>query len=86
MFNTTNLLHLFYYLFIEVGGEYNKENKGQVMVLTLAGNLEIGAHIGSILCSLICLRHWIRSRAVTNRVMFPKSPIFISAQHVLVTI
>ena len=29
-----------------------------VMVLTLDGNSETGAHVGSNLCYLICLRHF----------------------------
>ena len=44
------------------------------MVLILDGNLEIGVHcsvhVRSNLCHLICLRHLIRSRAVTN-LIFP---------------
>ena len=35
--------------------------------LIFDGNSEIGAHVRSILCYLICSRHLIRSRAVTNR-------------------
>jgi len=37
------------------------------MVLILNGNSEIGTHVKSNLCYLICLRHLIRSRVVTNR-------------------
>ena len=36
------------------------------MVLILDGNSEIGAHLSSNLCYLICVRHLFRSRAVTN--------------------
>ena len=36
------------------------------MVLNLDGNSEIGAHVRSNVCYLICLRHVIRSKAVTN--------------------
>ena len=32
----------------------------EYMVLILGGNLEIGAHVRSNLCYLICLRHWIK--------------------------
>ena len=35
------------------------------MVLKLDGNSEIGAHV----CYLICLRHLIRSKAVTIRIL-----------------
>ena len=50
------------------------------MVFIWDGNSEIGAHFRSILCYLICLRHLIWSRAVTNRGFFsPKSPIFLHA-------
>ena len=42
------------------------------MVLILDGNLEIGAHDKGILCYRIWLRHWIKSRAVTNRKFFFK--------------
>ena len=33
-------------------------------------SLKIGAHIRSNLCYLICLRQWIRSRAVKSRIFF----------------
>ena len=36
--------------------------------LILDGNSEIGAHVRSILCYLIYLRHLIRSRKVTHRI------------------
>ena len=51
------------------GGE--KEEAG-IMVLILDGNSEIGAHVGSNLRCLICLKHFIRLRAVTNQTCFPK--------------
>ena len=38
---------------------------GQTMVLILDGNSEIGAHIRSTLCYLICLRYSFRWKAVT---------------------
>ena len=47
------------------------------MVYILDGNSAIGAHIRSNLCSLIGLRHLIRSRAVTNPTFYPKTPIFL---------
>ena len=37
------------------------------MVIILDGNLEIGAHARSNISYLICLRHLIRLREVTNR-------------------
>ena len=42
----------------------------QTMVLMLDGSSEIGKHRRSNLCYLICLRHLIRSRAVTNSMSF----------------
>ena len=33
------------------------------VVLIFDGNLEIGAHVRSILCYLICLRHLIREQS-----------------------
>ena len=50
------------------------------MVLILDGNSEIVAHVRSKHCYLICLRHLIRSRTVTNRIVFsPKRRIFLHA-------
>ena len=44
----------------------------------LDGNSEIGAHVKNNLCYLICLRHLIKSRAVTNQICFaPKRPMFL---------
>ena len=45
------------------------------MVL-IDGNSEIGAHVRSNLCYLICLRHLIRSRAVTNRISISEKTYF----------
>ena len=39
----------------------------------LDGNPEIGAHVRSNLCYLICLRHLIRSRAVTRYFLSEKT-------------
>ena len=36
------------------------------MELILDGHSEIGTHVRSNLCNLICLRHLISSRAITN--------------------
>ena len=49
------------------------------MVLKLDGDSEIGAQVRINLCYLICLRHLIRSRAVTNRIFSTKSLIFLHA-------
>ena len=46
------------------------------MVLILEGNSEIGAQVRSNPYYFIYIRHSIRSRTVTNRVSFPKRPIF----------
>ena len=40
------------------------------MVLILNGNSEIGTHVRSNFCELICLRHLIISRAVMNWIFF----------------
>ena len=40
----------------------------RVMVLILDGTTEIGAHKTGNLCHMICLRHLIRWRVVTNRI------------------
>ena len=42
----------------------------QTIVLILDGNSDTGAHVINNLCYFICLRHLIRSSAVTNRVFF----------------
>ena len=48
------------------------------MLPMLGGNSEIGAHVRTNICYLICQRHLIRSRAVTNRIFFSsKRPIFL---------
>ena len=43
---------------------------GDIMVLISDGNSEIDAHVRSNLCYVICLRHLINSRVVTNRITF----------------
>ena len=43
---------------------------GLFMVLVLDGNPEIGAHVRSILCYLICLSNLISSRVVTIRILY----------------
>ena len=48
------------------------------MVLTLDGNSEIGAHKSSNFCYLICLKHLIRSRAITYRFFLRKRPVLPS--------
>ena len=42
----------------------------QIMVLISNGNSEIDAHVRSNLCYLICSRHLIRSRPVTDQISF----------------
>ena len=55
-----------------------------VMVLILNFNSVIGAHVRSNLYHFICLRHLIRSRAVTNRIFFsPKRPFFSSSMRIM---
>ena len=54
--------------------------KHPTMVLILDGNSVMNAHVRSNLYCLICLRHLIKSRAVTNQFFFnPKRPIFLYA-------
>ena len=38
----------------------------KIMVLILDGNSDIGAHVLSTTCNLLCLRHFFRSRSVGN--------------------
>ena len=45
-------------------------------LLILDGNSELGARVRSNLCYLICFRHLLGSRAVTNRNVFSKKIIF----------
>ena len=55
------------------------------MVPLLDGNSEIGAQVRSNICYLNCIKHLIRSRAVTNRTPTPRKDqfSFMHAQHVL---
>ena len=55
-----------------------------IMVVTLDGSSDIGAHISN-LCYFISLRQLIRSKAGTNRDLFPRNDLFffMRAQHVL---
>ena len=46
---------------------------GEGMVLILDGNSEIDAHVGSNQLCFVCLIHLIRSRAVTNRILFSEN-------------
>ena len=48
-----------------------------IMVLLLNGNSEIGRHVSSNLCYVICLRHSL-DREQTQIVFFQKRPIFDS--------
>ena len=49
------------------------------MVFTLDGDTEIGAHVGSNLCDLICVRHLIGSWAAKSCIVSPERPIFLPA-------
>ena len=49
---------------------------GKYMTLILVAYTEIGAHARSNLYLLICLRHLIRSRAVTNRRFIRKDILY----------
>ena len=57
----------------------------EALVLILDGISEIDAHVRSDLCYKICLRHLIRSGAVTNEIFFPRKDLFslMRAQHVM---
>ena len=58
------------------------------MVIILYGNSEIDTRVRGNIYYLICLRHLIRSRPVTNRIFFLRKDLFFSmcARHLLVTI
>ena len=49
------------------------------MVRILDGHPEIGAHLGSNLCYLSCVRHVIRSSSDTTWSVIPKTPFFLHA-------
>ena len=51
-----------------------------IMLLILDNNSEMGAHIRSNICHLICLRHFFRSRAVTNSIFFRQIHCFFCMQ------
>ena len=54
------------------------------LTMVLDGNSDIGAHVYSNLFYLICFRHLIWPRAVTNRIFSSKNLFFfMRAQHVL---
>ena len=55
---------------LEVGICVVLEKNLYSMLLILGGNSEIGAQLRSNLCYLICLRHLIRSREVTDLIFF----------------
>ena len=44
-----------------------KPETAMTIALILDGSSELGVHVRSNLCWLICLKHLIRSRAVTDR-------------------
>ena len=47
------------------------------MVLILDGRSEMGAHVRSNLCNLICVRHLVRSGAVKNLIFFSENTYFL---------
>ena len=68
-------------------GKMTSETRRRVnsMVLMFDGNSELGAHVRSTNCCLICLRHLIRSRTDTIIFFSPKDPFsFLRAQHGLI--
>ena len=51
-----------------------------IMALILDRNTDMGAYVRISLCYLICVRHFITSRAVTNQILVSKErPIFLHA-------
>ena len=54
----------------------NPVNPDPDMVLEIVGNSEMGAHVRSNLCYLICLRILTRSRGVTNRIIVLRQVLF----------
>ena len=50
------------------------------IVLILDGKSEIGPHVGSNLCYLICIRHLIRSKAVINLIFFFSKKAFLHSK------
>ena len=49
------------------------------MVLVSDDSSVIGSLVGSNLCYFICLSHLIRSRVVTNRILFSEIPVILHA-------
>ena len=68
-------------------GKMTSETRRRVnsMVLMFDGNSELGAHVRSTNCCLICLRHLIRTRTVTNYIVLLQKVLFsfLRAPHVL---
>ena len=54
-------------------------NSVKTMVFIIDSFLEIGKNVTSNLYYLICLRHLIRLKAVTDRTFFLRRPIFLHA-------
>ena len=63
---------------IEVYSNALHLNPKKPMVLIFDGNSDIGSHVRSNFCYLICIMHFVRSSAVTNRIL-QKIPIFLHA-------
>jgi len=69
-------------IFIATTKKTSSELSFHIMVLILDGNSEIGAHVRSKPCYLICLRHLIRSKAVSKRIFsISKNTYFPSCVH-----
>ena len=51
----------------------------QFMVLIFDDHSEIGAQVSRNVCFVTCVRHLIRSRAVTNPGFYPIKPVFLHA-------
>ena len=65
---------------MQLSCRFQPGNANAILVLILDGNPEIGANVRSNLSYLICSRHLIRSRNVTDRIFFsPKITIFLHA-------
>ena len=70
-FNHIELFSFNLFLYqIKAAGQFN------ILILISDGNSDIGAHVWSNICYLICLRHLFRSRAVTIFFFFFRRNIF----------
>ena len=53
--------------------------QNSTMLHALDDNSEMVAHVRNSFCFLICLKQFIRSRAVTNRIFFSEKTYFLHA-------